>query len=197
MNENQAQQNQAQNQAVQNGATNQATNQNQQMAQQAAKAAEAKTVVNGQAVNVKEAQGAEAAFEKQNTRTGIQQHHDNTSEAVEAGQMAQNAADLLAQQTHYKAIVRQADLQSGQQHLEPHVQEAKQALQEIERQMVKQEEQRMQQMQQQQQGQGQQAAQQAQQSQAISQDQQTKIEDHEVIQNDLAAKAKAKANKKG
>ena len=80
--------NQAQNQAQQN----QATNQTNQKNQAAAKYAEAKTVVNGQEVSVQQAQAAEEAFNKQNNQTGVQAHHDNSSEAVQAGQTAQNAA---------------------------------------------------------------------------------------------------------
>lgn len=100
--------NQAQNQAQQNQKTNQA----------AAKYAEAKTVVNGQEVSVKQAQAAEEAFNQQNTQTGIQQHHDNSTEAVQAGQTAQNASSM--NQTN--AAVKQVDVQSGQQHLEQHMQ---------------------------------------------------------------------------
>ena len=162
------------------------------MAQQAAKAAEAKTVVNGQAVNVKEAQAAEEAFMRQNTKTGIQQHHDNTTDAVEAGQVGQNAQQLMnqAQQTNYKAVVKLADLQSGQQHLEQYMQQARQDLQQVEQQMQQEEQQRMQQ--------AQQAQQQLQQkTQGLSEEQKVKVEDHELIQKDLDAKAKAKANKKG
>jgi SWI/SNF chromatin-remodeling complex subunit SWI1 len=107
-----------------NQATNQATNQASQKNQAAAKYAEAKTVINGQEVKVKEAQAAEEAFNKQNTQTGIQAHHDNSSEAVQAGQTAQNAA-TMNQQTN--AAVKQVDVQSGQQHLEQHMQSGAQS----------------------------------------------------------------------
>ena len=49
-----------------------------------------RTIVNGKVVPLSEAQAMEEQFNKQNTSTGIQQHHDNSSEAVQAGQVAQN-----------------------------------------------------------------------------------------------------------
>ena len=48
-------------------------------------------MINGQEVTLKEAQAAEEAFNQQNNQTGIQAHHDNSSEAVQAGETAQNA----------------------------------------------------------------------------------------------------------
>ena len=113
MNENQAQ----------NQATNQATNQANQKNQAAAKYAEAKTVVNGQEVSVQQAQAAEEAFNKQNTQTGIQQHHDNSSEAVQAGQTAQNAPTM----NESKLNIKQVNLQSGQQHLSQNMQSGTQS----------------------------------------------------------------------
>ncbi len=92
MNEQNQAQSQAQDQANTNQATNQAINQYEQLAQNIAKSNEAKTIVNGQEVTLQEAKDAEEAFNKQNMQTGIQAHHDNSSEAVEAGQVAQNAA---------------------------------------------------------------------------------------------------------
>ena len=38
------------------------------------------------------------AFEAQNNQTGVQAHHDNSSEAVQAGQIAQNSAMQRMQQ---------------------------------------------------------------------------------------------------
>jgi hypothetical protein len=185
MNENQAQQNQA---------ANQATNQASQKNQAAAKYAEAKTVVNGQEVKVKEAQAAEEAFNKQNTQTGIQQHHDNSTEAVQAGEMAQNASTQNMQQQQSNAGVKQVDLQSGQQHLSQHLQQAQQETQQLEQTMQQEQQQKMQQAQQQNQQQSQ-AMKQAQQSQTISQDEKSHIEDHETIQKSIDAKAKARAKK--
>jgi hypothetical protein len=89
--------------------------------QQARQAAEAKTVVNGKVVPLSAAQAAEAAFETMNTQTGIQAHHDNSSEAVAAGQVAQQSQQAASQQQMNQqtgAAVRQANVQSGQQHLE-------------------------------------------------------------------------------
>ena len=95
---------------------------NQKNVQANQKAVEAKTVLNGQEVSVNAAQAAQEAFEAQNNQTGVQAHHDNSSEAVQAGQVAQNAAGQNMQQQ--KAAVKQSDLQSGQQHLAQHVQNA-------------------------------------------------------------------------
>jgi hypothetical protein len=96
---------------------------NQKDVQTNQKAVEAKTVLNGQEVNVKEAQAAEEAFEAQNNQTGVQAHHDNSSEAVQAGQVAQNATGQNMQQQQ-KAAVKQSEMQSGQQHLSQHIQNA-------------------------------------------------------------------------
>ena len=167
-----------------NQANLQANNQSNQTQQ-----AKVKTVINGQEVDVKAAQAAQEAFEKQNNQTGIQAHHDNSTEAVNAGEMAQQSMNQ-AQPTETIRPIKQADLQSGQQHLASHIQEAQQALQKVESEMQQQEQQRMQQAQQVQQ-------QMAQKTQGLSEDQKVKVEDHQTIQADLDAKAKAKANKKG
>ncbi len=97
MNEQNQAQSQAQSQAQNNQATNETVNQYEQLAQNIAKSNEAKTLVNGQEVTLQEAKSAEESFNKQNTQTGIQAHHDNSTEAVQAGQVAQNAATTLDQ----------------------------------------------------------------------------------------------------
>jgi hypothetical protein len=84
--------------------------QNQQIAQ----AAEAKTVMNGKTIPLKQAQAAEEAAAQQNTQTGIQAHHDNSSEAVQAGKMGSNQA---AQETS-QFQVKQVNVQSGQQDMQ-------------------------------------------------------------------------------
>ena len=71
-----------------------------------------RTIVNGKVVPLSEAQAMEEQFNKQNTSTGIQQHHDNSSEAVQAGQVAQNQVSPQQEQT-----IKQANVQSGQSHL--------------------------------------------------------------------------------
>jgi hypothetical protein len=89
--------------------------------EQAAKAIEPKTVVNGKVVSLKAAQAAEAYFEANNTTTGVQAHHDNTTEAVPAGQIAQQGQQAMNQQQMNQATgaaVRQANVQSSQAHLE-------------------------------------------------------------------------------
>jgi hypothetical protein len=89
--------------------------------QEAAKAIEPKTVVNGKVVSLKAAQAAEAYFEANNTQTGIQAHHENTTEAVPAGQIAQQGQQAMNQQQMNQATgaaVRQANVQSSQAHLE-------------------------------------------------------------------------------
>jgi hypothetical protein len=83
-------------------ATNQANEKNQ-----------AKTIVNGQEVTVEQAVQMQQEFEKQNIKTGIQAHHDNSTESVQAGQVAQN-------QTHAESKglnIKQVNVQSGQSHL--------------------------------------------------------------------------------
>jgi hypothetical protein len=85
--------------------------------EQIQKAAEAKTVINGKTIPLKQAQAAEEAAAQQNTKTGIQQHHDNSSEAVQAGQMGSNQA---SQETS-EFQVKQVNIQSGQQHMQQHM----------------------------------------------------------------------------
>ena len=72
-----------------------------------------KTVVNGQEVDVKQAQQMQEQFEAQNNQTGIQAHHDNSSEHVQAGQTAQNTQA----KARAKKEVNQVNVQSGQSHL--------------------------------------------------------------------------------
>lgn len=98
--------------------------QNQAIHQTAAKAAEAKTIINGQEVSVHDACAAQESFEAQNTQTGIQSHHDNSSEAVQAGQVAQNSALQNMQQNMQRAAIKPSELQSGQSHLASHIQSA-------------------------------------------------------------------------
>lgn len=179
--------NEQQNQVQQNQTQQTNLQANQQMAQQVKKASEPKTIVNGQEVTIIEAQAIEEEALMQNTQTGIQQQHDNSSEAVCAGQIAQNS-DQLMQQYQQHSAVRPSELQSGQQHLAQHVQQAQQAVQQIEQQMQQEEQQRNQKAQQEQQKL-------QQKTQGLPEQQKVKVEDHSVIQNDLDAKAKAKAKK--
>ena len=95
--------------------------------QEAAKAIEPKTVINGKVVSLKAAQAAEAYFETSNTQTGVQAHHDNTTEAVPAGQIAQQGQQAMNQQGMNQATgasIRQANVQSSQQHLEAAMQQS-------------------------------------------------------------------------
>ncbi len=64
--------------------------------QEAAKAVEPKTVVNGKVVSLKAAQAAEAYHSANATQTGIQEHHANNTEAVQAGQVAQRITKAKA-----------------------------------------------------------------------------------------------------
>jgi hypothetical protein len=86
---------------------------NNQMVQ---KQNEQKTVVNGKFVSVQQAQQMEEQFNKQNNKTGIQEHHNNQSESVQAGQIAQNQQQVLSQQSGHN--IKAVNVQSGQQHLE-------------------------------------------------------------------------------
>lgn len=89
--------------------TNQKNNQsNQQVG--------AKTVVNGKVVPLAQAQQMTEAFEMQNTSTGIQQHHDNSSESVKAGEVGQMVQSQ--NQDGVASFMKQANVQSGQSHLE-------------------------------------------------------------------------------
>jgi hypothetical protein len=94
--------------------------------------AEPKTMVNGKIVSLSDAKMAQQALEaKTNQKTGIQEHHDNSTEAVQAGQVAKNQQQAQAQvkaqqqmqQTKQQATV--ANVQSGQQALEKEIQDAK------------------------------------------------------------------------
>jgi hypothetical protein len=99
---------------------------------------EAKTVVNGKEVPLKESLKAEELYNEQNTQTGINQAHDNSSEAVKAGGFAQNMQQQGMQQNQMQGqqsqIVKQSDVQSGQQELEKHLEQAKQQVQQEEQQ---------------------------------------------------------------
>jgi hypothetical protein len=104
--------------------------QKQQELQNIRQNTEAKTVVNGKEVPLKEALKAEELFNEQNTQTGINQAHDNSSEAVKAGGFAQNMQQQGMQQNQMQGqqsqIVKQSDVQSGQQELEKHLEQAQQ-----------------------------------------------------------------------
>lgn len=105
----------AQTQAAQNSQAN-----NQTHSQMAAQN-EPKTVVNGKVVPINKAQAAEAARENNVTKTGIQQAHDNSTEPVQSGKTAKNAA---TQQTTQQQTIRQSNMQSGQQEMEQHINQA-------------------------------------------------------------------------
>lgn len=108
MNENQSQ-NTQNNQKI-----NQANN-------EAAKAAEPKTVLNGKVVSLQQAQAMEEAFNQTQNKTGIQAHHDNSTEAVNAGQVASQSmstAEAGAAQQYNQQAIKQTDVQSGQAHLQ-------------------------------------------------------------------------------
>lgn len=75
---------------------------------------EAKTVVNGKVVSLQDALEAEKAFNKQNTQTGATEAFNNHTEAVQAGEVAQNA-QVQQEQTY---SIKQANVQSGQAELE-------------------------------------------------------------------------------
>lgn len=92
--------------AKNNQANNQANQQSNQDLQ--------KTVVNGKVVSLKQAQQMQEQFEKQNNQTGIQAHHNNQSESVQAGETAQNS-NLVNSQVEMN--VKQTEVQSGQSHL--------------------------------------------------------------------------------
>lgn len=99
--------------------------------QQIQKDAEAKTIVNGKIVSVKDVQTAQQALEaKTNQQTGIQEHHTNSTEAVAAGQVAKNQAQTQAQMQAQQAMTQAqqqmtvANMQSGQQALEKELQSA-------------------------------------------------------------------------
>lgn len=152
-----------QNQSIQQSQANQ-RNQNSQQNQGSLQ----KTILNGKSVPLHEVQMMEEQFNMQNSQTGIQQHHDNSSEAVQAGQVGQNQVSPQQEQ-----LIKRANVQSGQSHLSQNFSQGQQP----------------------QQSQQTQQAQQAQQSQQ-SQAQIQKQEDHQTIQNSIDETAKAKAKTK-
>lgn len=79
---------------------------------------QSQTVVNGKTVSVEQAQAAMQAHESNMTETGIQAHHANTSEAVQAGQKAKNASKMNMQ-----------NVQSGEAHLEQHMNQGQATMQ--------------------------------------------------------------------
>jgi len=93
------------------------------------KASEAKTVVNGKVVSVKDAQAAEQQARQAALRTGIQAHQDNNTDAVQAGQMASGASMNQAQET---LNIKQVNVQSGQAHLDQQMNQAQQGMTEQE-----------------------------------------------------------------
>jgi hypothetical protein len=126
--------------------------QKQQELQNIRQNTEAKTIVNGKEVPLKEALKAEELFNEQNTQTGITQAHDNSSEAVKAGGFAQNTQQGMQQsqmQGQQSQKIKQSDVQSGQKEIEKHLEEARQQVQQEEQQAQQQAQQSAQQMQQQ------------------------------------------------
>jgi hypothetical protein len=85
----------------------------------------AKTVVNGKVVPLKFAQAAESAFDESNRQSGVQAHHDNSSESVPAGQVA-SRSQSTAESAEVQAQVKKANVQSGQKELEKHMNQAQQ-----------------------------------------------------------------------
>ena len=80
---------------------------------------EAKTVVNGKTVPLQDALQAEQSLNQQAKQTGVTEAHNNHTEAVQAGEVAQNAQGL--QQNQEVQAVKQSDVQSGQAELEKHI----------------------------------------------------------------------------
>ena len=121
--------------------------QKQQELQNIRQNTEAKTVVNGKEVPLKEALKAEELYNEQNTQTGINQSHDNSSEAVKAGGFAQNMQQQGAQQTQMQGQqkIKQSDVQSGQKEFEQHLEQARQQVQQEEQQAQQQAQQQKQQ----------------------------------------------------
>ena len=56
---------------------------------------EAKTIVNGQDCFPERSTSMEQAIATTKNQTGIQAHHDNSTEAVQAGQMAKNQQEII------------------------------------------------------------------------------------------------------
>jgi hypothetical protein len=75
---------------------------------------EAKTIVNGKTVSLEEAVKAEQSLNEQVKQTGVNESHNNNTEAVQAGATAQNA-QVQQEQTH---SIKQSNVQSGQAELE-------------------------------------------------------------------------------
>ena len=101
---------------------------NQKVNQEAIKASEAKTVVNGKVVSIKQAQAALEAAEAAQTATGVQSYHSNHTEAVAAGQTGKttpSSSDESARQA--EVAIKQGNIQSGQSHLNEHMQQAGQS----------------------------------------------------------------------
>lgn len=104
---------------------------------EAAKNAEPKTVLNGKVVSLAQAQAMEEAFNQTQNQTGIQAHHDNSTEAVNAGQVASQSmstAEAGAAQQYNQQKVRPADVQSGQAHLQEFEGQAQQQVQQSQQQ---------------------------------------------------------------
>lgn len=90
-------------------------------------ASELKTVVNGKVVPLKQAMAAEAAYNATVKQTGIQQAHNNSTESVQAGQVASQQTTNAASQQAAQQTVKQVNVQSGQAELEQHMQTAQNA----------------------------------------------------------------------
>jgi hypothetical protein len=118
---------------------------NQQVQQMIKQGTEAKTVVNGKVVPLKQVQVAEELFNQQNTQTGIQDHHNNQTEAVQSGQIAQQnvfgqnmqqaLSEAMTSMESAKSFMNQANVQSGQQHLESFMQQAQQEIESAQQQI--------------------------------------------------------------
>jgi hypothetical protein len=110
---------------------NQNTNKINQANSEAAAKAEPKTVINGKVVSLQQAQAMEQAFNESVSKTGIQAHHDNSTEAVNAGEVAKSAstAEAGAAQQYNQQAIKQTDVQSGQAHLQEFEGQAHQAQQ--------------------------------------------------------------------
>lgn len=98
---------------------------NQQQSQQPQQeiSSEPRTIVNGKVVPLQQAVAMEEEFNMQEIKTGIQAHHDNSTESVEAGAIAKNSnmqqASQMQQEEEAKpSFLKQANQQSGQSHLE-------------------------------------------------------------------------------
>jgi hypothetical protein len=81
----------------------------------------AKTILNGKEVTHQEAVDSVAAAEQSNQQTGIQPQHSNNTEAVQSGKTAKKSAAKVQTNT---LNVKSGSLQSGETHLEQHVNQA-------------------------------------------------------------------------